>query len=95
MSLKIKFPDQVHLLRGSHEDRNINKLYGFGEECKNRLSEDITEAESAFGRINDMFEWLPLVATIDKRICCLHSGIGSSTINMEEIESLKRPIVIS
>ena len=28
MALKLKFKDQIHLLRGSHEDIRINKIYG-------------------------------------------------------------------
>ena len=32
-SLKIKFPDNIVLLRGGHEDRQINKVMGFGDEC--------------------------------------------------------------
>ncbi len=24
MALKVKYPDQVHLVRGNHEDRNVN-----------------------------------------------------------------------
>ncbi len=48
MALKIKYPTQLHLLRGSHEDRKINYEGGLGEECKLRLDEDIDDAESVF-----------------------------------------------
>jgi len=37
MALKLKYPKQVFLLRGNHEDRNVNKYLGFGEECARRL----------------------------------------------------------
>ena len=30
LALKLKYPKQVFLLRGSHEDRNVNKFLGFG-----------------------------------------------------------------
>mmetsp|Transcript_29817 Transcript_29817/g.27299 ORF Transcript_29817/g.27299 Transcript_29817/m.27299 type:complete len:97 (+) Transcript_29817:736-1026(+) len=33
LSLKLKYPEQFHLLRGAHEDIKINRNYGFGEEC--------------------------------------------------------------
>lgn len=39
-ALKLRFPEQLHLLRGSHEDRRVNRLYGFAEECALRLGED-------------------------------------------------------
>ena len=32
MALKIKFPNQIHLLRGNHEDRWINSAFGFQTE---------------------------------------------------------------
>ena len=33
MALKLKYPKQIFLLRGNHEDRNVNRHLGFGEEC--------------------------------------------------------------
>lgn len=41
--LKLKYPKQIYLLRGNHEDRNVNRFLGFGQECSIRLSEDIDE----------------------------------------------------
>lgn len=32
LSLKIKFPSKIHLLRGNHEDKWINNAFGFAEE---------------------------------------------------------------
>ena len=40
MALKVKYPDQIHLLRGNHEDRWINNTFGFADECTMRLNED-------------------------------------------------------
>lgn len=37
MALKLKYPKQVIMLRGNHEDRNVNKYLGFGDECTKRL----------------------------------------------------------
>jgi protein phosphatase len=30
-ALKLKYPENVHLLRGAHEDKKINKSMGFGD----------------------------------------------------------------
>lgn len=48
LALKLKFPDSIYLLRGAHEDKQINIDEGLGTECYKRLGEDITEANSVF-----------------------------------------------
>jgi hypothetical protein len=37
LSLKLKYPESIFLLRGAHEDRKINKYMGFGDECAYKL----------------------------------------------------------
>ena len=88
------------MLRGNHEDRFVNKYLGFGEECARRLGEDINSPNSAFSKINDMFDNLPLAGIIiDKasqnKVFCVHGGIGSTATKIEEIEKIKRPCEIS
>jgi len=48
LALKLKYPDQFHLIRGSHEDIKINKNFGFSEECASRLGEDVHNPKSIF-----------------------------------------------
>lgn len=64
MALKLKYPKQIFLLRGNHEDKNVNRHLGFGDECAKRLGEDINIASSVFAKINEMFEYLPLAAIV-------------------------------
>lgn len=41
-----------------------------------------------------MFDWLPLAATIEERILCLHGGIGASLETLADIEKIKRPLEV-
>ena len=63
-ALKVKMPNQIHLLRGNHEDRWINYSFGFADECRDRLGEDFEMDDSVFNRINTLFDYLPLAAVI-------------------------------
>jgi len=48
----------------------------------------------AWHRINRLFNWLPLAALIEKKIICMHGGIGRSINHIEQIENLQRPITM-
>jgi protein phosphatase len=76
LALKVKYPEQIHLLRGNHEDRQINNTFGFLNECQMRINEDPEDEFSIFNKINDVFDWLPLAAIIEEKVICLHGGIG-------------------
>ena len=93
MALKLKYPNQVHLLRGNHEDRWINSAFGFHTECINRLNED-QDNPVIFNSFNDLFDRLPLAAIINDTALCLHGGIGSSITSLSDIEKIKRPLEV-
>ncbi len=92
MALKVKYPDQIHLLRGCHEDRTVNAVYGFGDECSKRLKEDIKDPESVFQTVNNAFAWLPLAVTIEDKILCVHAGIGPHFSKLDDLLRLPRPV---
>ena len=48
----------------------------------------------AWHRINRLFNWLPLAALIEKKIICMHGGIGRSINHVEQIENIQRPIAM-
>ena len=93
-ALKIKYPDFIYLIRGHHEDININEKYGLGEECHERLFDDIKNPLSIFSNINKVFDYLPFGVLVDNNILLIHGGIGSSINSLEDIENIKRPINI-
>jgi len=93
-ALKCKYPEQIYLLRGNHEDRAINAIYGFGEECKTRLNENINDPNSVFQNVNDTFAWLPVAVIVEEKVLCIHAGIGPNVTKVELLLKIPRPIDI-
>ncbi|XP_021743905.1 serine/threonine-protein phosphatase BSL1-like isoform X1 [Chenopodium quinoa] len=92
LALKIEYPENVHLIRGNHEAADINALFGFRLECIERMGEN--DGIWAWTRFNQLFNYLPLAALIEKKIICMHGGIGRSIQAVEQIEKLERPITM-
>ncbi|XP_044504243.1 serine/threonine-protein phosphatase BSL1-like isoform X1 [Mangifera indica] len=92
LALKIEYPENVHLIRGNHEAADINALFGFRLECIERMGE--SDGIWAWTRFNQLFNCLPLAALIEKKIICMHGGIGRSIHSVEQIEKLERPITM-
>jgi len=70
LELKTMFRDQVFLLRGNHEVKDICSTYGFLDECINRYDRDI------FDTCNEIFNThLSCAAIINDEFLCVHGGI--------------------
>lgn len=88
LAYKIKYPNDIYLLRGNHESANVCKVYGFYDECKKRLS------VKSWKLFCNLFDHLPLSAVIDKKILCMHGGISKDLINISQLKAFKRPLEI-
>lgn len=82
---KIKFPKHLTLLRGNHESAAINKIYGFYDECKNRVS------IKAWKMFCEVFVHMPLAGLIEGKILCMHGGIGPDLERVPQIGLIKKP----
>ena len=85
LAYKVRYPDKIYLLRGNHECRELNKLYGFYDECKRRYN------ISMWRSFLTMFNNLPVSALIDERILCMHGGLSPKLSKLEDIADLKKP----
>lgn len=85
MALKIKFPENVFLLRGNHESGSLTKVYGFEEEALQKYDKDIYNA------FVDTFFELPLSARVGSKIFCVHGGISPELINIEDLNKVQKP----
>ena len=82
---KIKYPENFFLLRGNHESAQINRIYGFYDECKRRYSIRLWRVFS------DVFNCLPVAALIDEKIFCMHGGLSPELKNLDQIKNIMRP----
>ena len=85
LSYKIKYPENFFLLRGNHECAQINRIYGFYDECKRRYSIRLWRVFS------DVFNCLPVAALIDEKIFCMHGGLSPELKNLDLIKNIMRP----
>jgi serine/threonine-protein phosphatase PP1 catalytic subunit len=90
-ALKIKYPQHVYLLRGNHECPQVNKMYGFKEECQERYP---TNGLKLWKDINDVFGELPIACLINKQILCVHGGISSKITSLDSIKKLPKQAII-
>ena len=81
-ALKLKFPNNFFMLRGNHEFRQINQIYGF-------YSESIINYghPGIWSLFNDAFDVLPIAGLIDGKVFAVHGGL-SPRINLIESISL-------
>lgn len=82
---KIKYPENFFLLRGNHESSQINRVYGFYDECKRRYSVKLWKV------FCDCFNCLPIAALVEERILCMHGGLSPDLRNFDQIRKLYRP----
>jgi serine/threonine-protein phosphatase 2A catalytic subunit len=71
LALKAKYRSRVTILRGNHESCEINKIYGFYDECFKKYGD-----ERVWKLFTDIFMCLPLAALVESRIFCLHGGLS-------------------
>ena len=90
LALKVKYSSVFHILRGSHDDLEVSKAFGLGEECKAKLGENINDSKSIFRKLCDLFEYLPIAAIVNNQILCVHLGLGEyvKTLNVLNLKKL-------
>jgi serine/threonine-protein phosphatase PP1 catalytic subunit len=85
LAYKIKYEENFFLLRGNHECGSINRIYGFFDECKRRYNVKLWK------NFVDLFNYLPIAASIDDKIFMVHGGLSPELKTVEQLQKIKRP----
>ena len=86
LALKVSYPKSIYLLRGNHEFREINSIYGFHDQVLDSYDEDLYNA------FNNCFDYLPFAALLDSKYFLVHGGISPFLEKVEQITSIEKPV---
>lgn len=85
LAFKVLDPDCIHMTRGNHEDREMNRGFGFEGEVKHKYSSEIFEI------FQECFNWLPLGIVLNKRIFIVHGGVAfDRDVTIDELRKIDR-----
>jgi protein phosphatase len=82
-ALKVISPGKVTLLRGNHESPEVNgdmDVYGYSSfkyQCLDKFGRE--KGLEVWVAVNEVFQFLPVIADIDKKIFCVHGGLPQYT----------------
>jgi len=85
LSLKVRYPNRVTLIRGNHESRQITQVYGFYDECLKKYGNT-----NVWRYCADVFDCLSLSAVVDNSVLCVHGGLSPSLDTLDQIQDLQR-----
>ncbi|QBM89465.1 serine/threonine-protein phosphatase PPG1 [Metschnikowia aff. pulcherrima] len=86
IALQLRYPSRVALIRGNHELRTITTNYGFYTEILNKYNGSL----KVWNYFTDLFDFLPLGATIDGKIFATHGGLLPSCQQLDQIRIVDR-----
>lgn len=81
---KISDPTSIYLLRGNHETKNMNRIYGFEGEVQAKYDDKIFEL------FLEVFCHLPLTATIEDKVFITHGGLPVEPTSLADIKKIPR-----
>ena len=86
-AIKLAHPNGLYMMRGNHETKNMNRIYGFEGEIQHKYNKQI------MALFADVFQWLPLCSVINNAVFVVHGGISTENegkVPLSRIEDIKR-----
>ncbi|KAJ9455467.1 Serine/threonine-protein phosphatase rdgC [Diplonema papillatum] len=82
LSLLLAYPDFVFVNRGNHEDKYMNKKYGFLKEAQIKIG------VLGYTIFKAVFRHMPLCAVVNDDVFVAHGGIPRDDVTIDEIDRL-------
>jgi len=71
LTLKLNNPSDIVLLRGNHESRAMTEHFTFRNDVQKKYGDELL-----YEQFLELFQTLPLCATVNKEYICMHGGIS-------------------
>ncbi len=87
LSLKLRYPKKVFIIRGNHECSTVCGHFGFKEECKSKYG------LAVFYKFLSCFQAMPICGIINTRlgrIFCCHGGISPHVHTLDDVNAINR-----
>ncbi|KAK9843424.1 hypothetical protein WJX81_001775 [Elliptochloris bilobata] len=85
MAWRVLLPKHMHMARGNHESKGMNKIYGFEGEVKAKYNATMAEL------FREAFCWLPLAHCLNGKVLVLHGGLFSRDgVTLDDLRAIDR-----
>ena len=82
--LKLKYPNDIFLLRGNHESRDMAEAFNFRQQVLMLYDEE------AYEEYMETFDMLPLAGVVNGLYLSMHGGISHRLTSVEAINKIER-----
>ena len=83
-SIKLNYPQNIFMIRGNHECRQMTTFFNFRTECIYKYDLDFYEITC------ETFDMLPLACIINKKFLAVHGGISPELVVLDDISKINR-----
>ncbi len=90
IGLVLAWPDRVVLLRGNHEDLELNQIFGFYDELHTYFP-DPHIFRTIVSIIESFYNLMSLVAITPQKSVCVHAGIPKSPNSFHLLQQVPKP----